>query len=179
MAWAVTACQSPKPRPSHEAGPPRAKRDNCYSLLHDLLNDEKRVGLLRFIKREEEDVKNLVKRIASVSGTGAKLLKEFAKRDPSIDLTYTRLPPGEAATREAIAATKQKELLSQNGAEFELSLLLSQAEALSYGCHLAKVAGESEAQPDRARALAGLSEDLRRLHQEVYRLLLSRMKTAK
>jgi hypothetical protein len=159
-----------------ESGAATTTRNNCYSLLHQLLNDEKNVSLLRFIKREQDDVKKLVKKIATTSGTGAKLLEEFARHDPSINLDDLRLPPGEAATREAIAATRQKELLSQTGGEFELSLLLTQAEALSYAAHLAKVAGENESQPDRARALAGVSEDMANLYHEVFVLLLSKTK---
>ena len=134
--------------------------------------------MLRFIKREHSDVKNLVKKIATTSGTGAKLLEEFAKDDPSIQLDDIRLPPGELATRDAIASTKQKELLSQTGDEFELTLLLTQTEALSYASHLAKVAGENEPQPDRARALAGVSEDMRNLYQEVFAMLLSKTKAS-
>lgn len=89
---------------------------------------------------------------------------------------HGRVPPGEAATREAIASTKEKELLSQTGGEFELSLLLTQAEALSYASHLAKVASENEFQPDRARALAGVSEDMTTLYHEVFVMLLSKTK---
>jgi len=103
-------------------------------------------------------------------------LEEFAKHDPSIVLDDLRLPPGEAATREAIAATKQQELLGQTGDEFELSLLLTQTEALSYASHLAKVAAENESQPDRARALAGVSKDMEGLYHEVFGLLLSKTK---
>jgi hypothetical protein len=145
-------------------------------LLHQLLNDQKNVSLLRFIKREQEDVKTLVKKIAANSATGAKLLEEFARHDPSINLDDIRLPPGEAATREAIASTKKKELLGQTGGEFQLSLLLTQAEALSYASHLAKVAGDNESQPDRARALAGVSEDMTTLYHEVFVMLLSKTK---
>jgi hypothetical protein len=145
-------------------------------LLHQLLNDQKNVSLLRFIKREQEDVKTLVKKIATNSATGAKLLEEFARHDPSITLDAIRLPPGEAAAREAIASTKEKELLSQAGGEFELTLLLTQAEALSYASHLAKVARENEFQPDRARALAGVSEDMATLYHEVFVMLLSKTK---
>jgi hypothetical protein len=147
-------------------------------LLHQLLDDQKNVSLLRFIKREQDDVKNLVKRIAAASGTGAKLLEELASHDPSIKLGDIRLPPGEAATREAIASTRKKELLGQTGDKFELSLLLTQAEALSYACHLAKVAGENESQPERARALARVSEDMKNLYQEVFVLLLSKTKSS-
>ena len=170
VACVLTGCQSPKAKsPSRSSA---STRNNCYSLLHQLLDDEKDVSMLRFIKPEHADVKNLVKRIATTSGTGATLLEKFARDDPSIRLDDIRLPPGELATRDAIASTKQKELLGQTGDTFELTLLLTQIEALSYASHLAKVAGENELQPDRARALAGLSEDMQNLYHEVFVLLL-------
>jgi hypothetical protein len=173
-ACVLAGCQAPKAAsPSRSSAAP-STRNNCYSLLHQLLDQQKDVSLLRFIKREQVDVKNLVKKIAAASGTGAKLLEEFARHDPSLRLDDIRLPPGEAATREAIASTKKKELLGQSGKQFELSLLLSQTEALSYASHLAKVAGENEPQPDRARALAGISKDMENLNREVFVLLLSK-----
>ena len=178
FACVLSGCQSPKARAPSGGSAAQSTRNNCYSLLHQLLNDQKNVSLLRFIKREQEDVKTLVKKIAANSATGAKLLEEFARHDPSLNLDDIRLPPGEAATREAIASTKEKELLSQTGGEFELSLLLTQAEALSYASHLAKVAGENEPQPDRARALAGVSEDMQNLYHEVFALLLSQTKSS-
>jgi hypothetical protein len=177
-AGVLTGCQSPKATPPAGSGAAQATRNNCYSLLHQLLNDEKNVGLLRFIKREPEDVKILVKKIAANAGAGAKLLEEFAKDDPSIILDDIRLPPGEAATRDAIASTREKELLGQSGAEFELTLLLTQTEALSYAWHLAKVAGENESQPDRARALAGVSKDMENLYHEVFVMLLTKTKSS-
>jgi hypothetical protein len=168
----LTGCQSPKAVPMVQSG--ASVRNNCYSLLHQLLDEQKDVSLLRFIKSEHSDVKTLVKRIATTSGTGAKLLEEFAKDDPSIRLDDLRLPPGELATRDAIASTKEKELLSRSGDEFELTLLLTQTEALSYAWHLAKVAGENEPQPERAHALAGIGQDMQNLYQEVFLLLLSK-----
>jgi hypothetical protein len=91
-------------------------------------------------------------------------------------VVHIRLPPGEAATRKAIASTKKKELLGQTGDEFELSLLLTQTAALSYAWHLAKVAGENELQLERARAVAGVSEEMKNLYREVFVLLLSKTK---
>ena len=176
VACVLTGCQSPKAR--SPSGSSASTRNNCYSLLHQLLDEQKDVSILRFIKREHSDVKNLVKRIATTSGTGAKLLEEFARHDPSIKLDDIRLPPGEASTRDAIASTKQKELLSQTGDEFELTLLLTQTEALSYAWHLAKVAGENEPQPERARALAGVSKDMENLYREVFVMLLSKTKSS-
>ena len=69
-------------------------------------------------------------------------------------------PLSEVATQEAIASTKQKELLAPKSDDFELPLLLTQAEALSYGWHLAKVACETDTNPERARAMATLRGDL-------------------
>ena len=128
--------------------------------------------MLRFIKREHADVKNLVKRIAAASGDGSKLLEEYARHDPSIQLDDIRLPPGEVATRKEIASTEQKELLGHTGDQFELALLLTQTEALSYAAHLAKVAGENESQPERVLALGRLSGEMRKLYHEVFELLL-------
>jgi hypothetical protein len=176
VACVLTGCQSPKVRSPVESGAAPTTRNNCYSLLHQLLDEQKDVSILRFIKREHTDVKNLVKKIATNSATGAKLLEEFARHDPSIQLDNIGLPLGEVATRDAIAATKKKELLGQTGDEFELTLLLTQTEALSYAWHLAKVAGENESQPDHARALAGVSEDMENLYHEVFVLLLSKTK---
>ena len=175
-ACVLTGCQSPKagsPSPSNAA---QATRNNCYSLLHQLLDEQKDVSMLRFIKPEHSDVKKLVKKIATTSGTGARLLEEFARDDPSIRLDDIRLPPGELGTRDAIASTKEKELLTQTGDEFELTLLLTQTEALSYAWHLAKVAGENESQPDRASALAGVSKDMEDLYHEAFAMLLSKTK---
>jgi hypothetical protein len=134
--------------------------------------------MLRFIKPEHTDLKKLVKRIATTSGTGATLLEKFARDDPSIRLDDIRLPPGEVAVRDAIASAKEKELLSQTGDTFELTLLLTQTEALSYALHLAEVAAENEPQPERARALAGLSDDMQNLYHEVFALLLSQTKSS-
>jgi hypothetical protein len=178
VACVLTGCQSPKARSPSGSSAAQATRNNCYSLLHQLLDEQKDVSILRFIKPEHSDVKNLVKRIATASGTGARLLEEFAKDDPSISLDDIRLPPGEVSTRDAIASTKEKELLSQTGDKFELTLLLTQTEALSYAWHLAQVTGENESQPDRARALAGVSEDMQNLYHEVFVMLLSKTKSS-
>jgi hypothetical protein len=142
-------------------------------LDHQLLEEQKDVSLLRFIKPEHTDLKELVKQIAKTSGTGASLLEQFAKDDPSINLNDIRLPPGEVATRDSIAATKKKELLGQTGDTFELTLLLTQTEALSYAWHLAEVTGQNEPQPARARALSGIGEDMEKLYHQVFALLLA------
>ena len=176
VACMLTSCAAPTVQVATISTTPPLTRNNCYSLLHQLLDQQKKIALLRFVKREEEDIKGLIMRIAAHSRDHAKLLEKFAKDDPSLNLNDLRIPPGEEATRAAIAASRKQELLNQTGAEFEMTLLLSQAQALSYAWHLAKVASENEAHPDRAHALVRVSDDMKNLYHEVFALLLARAK---
>jgi hypothetical protein len=176
VACVLAGCEPHKAAPPAGSGAAYSTRENCYGLLHQLLDEQKDVSMLRFIKREHADVKDLVKKIASSSGAGSKLLERLAKQDPSINLDDIYLPPGEVATRAAIASSERKQLLSQTGDEFELALLLTQTEALSYAWHLAEVASENDSQPDRKRALAGMSKDMENFYHEVFAMLLSKVK---
>ena len=102
-SWLIVAqsgCQSPTPK---RIGPPSAAeavRNNCYSLLHQLLDDEKNVSKILIIKRDRKELGDLIKEISAASRAGATKLEEFSKEDPSFPLQEYGLPPGENATRE-------------------------------------------------------------------------------
>jgi hypothetical protein len=177
-ALILAGCQSPPNKPAPGSQGAQSTRNNSYSLLHQLLDEQKNVSLLRFIKREDSDVKILIKKIASDSRSGAKLLERFAKEDPTLSLVDIGLPPGEVATREAIASTKKKELLGKTGEPFEFSLLLTQTEALRYGSHLAKVASENEPQPARSRALTDMSAEMEKLYGQVIEMLVLKTRSS-
>jgi hypothetical protein len=81
------------------------------------------------------------------------------------------LPLGETATRKAISKTKENVLLHSKDAEFEFQLLLTQAEALNYGAHLAQVAAGNEQDVNRTREFLKLSAQLRELHGQVVEML--------
>ena len=151
-----------------------ATRDNCLALLDDLLNDEKNISKLLIIKRNTTELKNLAVSISKTSAEGAKLLKQIGKQEPGLNLKETLLPAGEAATRKAIAKTKESKLLHTNDDELEFQLLLTQAEALNYGAHLAKVAAENDPHPNQARELSSLSSQLAQLYEQVLAMLRHR-----
>ncbi len=152
-------------------------RNNSYSMLNDLLDQQKHVGLLLLIKREESDVRKLVRRIAAASSDGASLLKRFAREDPNLSLDDTWLPPGEAQTREAIAQTTRERLLHESGTNFELTLLLTQIQAVNYAAHLAQVAGEADTDAGRAQAMVKMRREFEGLYLELFRLIQSRSDT--
>lgn len=175
LFFALVGCRTTPPRhvPSAEAGQ-FTLRNNSYSMLNDLLDQQKRVGLLLLIKREESDVRKLVRRIAAASSDGASMLKRFAKEDPTLSLDDTWLPPGEAQTREAISKSTRERLLHESGADFELALLLTQIQAVNYAAHLAQVAGEADTDASRAQAMVKMRREFQGLYLELFRLIQSR-----
>ena len=148
-----------------------ATRANALCLLHDLLNDEKNVSKVLLIKHASPEVKELIKRIASDSGSDLKTLESFSKGGAAPDWDNLGLPPGEIATRKAISKTKEHELLHNSGKEFEFQLLLTQAEGLNYGAHLARIAAENETDDRRATQLRDIGQELADLHREVLTFL--------
>jgi hypothetical protein len=170
----LAGCQTAEPKTVAAHAPTVAFRNNSYSLLHQLLDEQKDVKWLSVIKWEDPEVKPLIKKIAVTSKNDAEILEAFAKSDPSLSLDAIDLPPAEVATRAAIASSKKDALLGQKGDAFELTLLLSQTEALSYAWHLAKVAAKSETRPERVRALTDISDEMEQLYGQVFALLRSR-----
>lgn len=120
-----------------------AVRNNAASLLADLLGDEKNVSKVLIIKHPPSETGDLIKTISKTADDGSQQLTTLAKADNALKLDAMQLPPGEKDARDAEAKTKEHELLFSSGTRFEFSLLLTQAQALSYGAHLAKVAADN------------------------------------
>jgi hypothetical protein len=150
-----------------------ATRDNALALLDDLLRDEKNVSKILIIKHNSEELGKLIKNISEAAKNGAETVESAAKHEPGLNLKQLDLPPGELAARKAISNTKEHLLLHSKDAEFEFQLLLTQAEALNYGAHLAQVVAENESNALFARQFANLSEQLKHLQEQVLAMLRS------
>jgi hypothetical protein len=87
------------------------------------------------------------------------------------------LKDSDQRTRKAIEKARARTLLLSRGIDFELNLLLSQAEGMSYGEALAATVAEEERHTERKRYLAHLSEELGQLHREVLETLKSRWRS--
>jgi hypothetical protein len=174
IAALCVGCHLFPPAPRPPAVGAATTRNNAYSLLHQLLSEDKDVSYLSLVKRENAPLKDLMKRIASTSAEGAGLLEELAKRDPSLRLDAVDLPSGEMATRRAIADFKQGQLLKDKRGDLELALLMSQAEALNYAWHLSLVASEVENRPDAHAALNKIRGDMENLYWQVWAMLLAK-----
>jgi hypothetical protein len=165
----LTACTLPPP-PVTPAGKV-AVRNNAASLLYNLMGDEKNVSKLLVIKRDRRELHEVIKKISTTADAARRRLERLVMVDSTLDLTATALPAGEKATRESESKARGSELLHASGADFEFKLLLTQAESLAYATHLAKVAEENEASPDRARVFAELGAQMKARHGDVLKLL--------
>jgi len=172
----VSSAASPETSHPKETLPDRefAARNQGYSLLYSLMADEKDVSKVLWIKKEKSDVGELIREIARTSAEAVKQLEAYAKADPHLQLKMTGLPQAEQQTRDLISKTRAKELLSKKGENFEVRILLTQGEALTYGSHLAAIVQNMETEPVRKRFLGEVSEKFARLHQRLIDLFHTR-----
>src|SRR3954470_2274348 len=145
-----------------------------YALLFDLLGDEQNVSKLLIVKRDRPELKKLVKEISTASGKAHKELEKLDKH--GINLKDQGLPTAETQARKSISHEKGKTLLAEKGSDFEIALLLTQNEALTYGSHLAQVVAKGETDADRVRFLQQVSADFNRLRDEVMQMLREHLK---
>jgi hypothetical protein len=148
-------------------------RNNASSLLAQLLDEEKNVSKVLIIKHGSRELSGLIKTISTAAADGAKRLKGLAQDDPRLELTRQELPAGEKATRKAEGKTDEHELLFSSGADFEFALLLTQAQALNYGSHLAKVAADNSADPKEVDTFRTMSGTLNQLLTQVTAMMRS------
>ena len=151
-----------------------AIRNQGYSLLFKLLDDERNVSKLLIVKKEAADLGDLLKDISRITGAAAKQLEAFSKKDSHLHLNMPGLPLAEEQTRHAISKTKARELITKGGQKFEVRIILAQAEALTYGAHLALVTKAHETDPARQQFLQKTSEELQALHQRLIDLIHTR-----
>jgi hypothetical protein len=142
-------------------------------LLFDLLGDEQNVSKLLLVKRERAALGDLIKEISARCARAHKQLADFAKADGRLNLKNKGLPAAELKTRESIGKARGMQLLTDKSKDFELHLLLTQDEALTYGSHLAAVTAARETDSTRAKFLQQLSRDLAQLQQKVVAMLLA------
>jgi len=146
-----------------------ARRNNAASLLYDLMGDEKDVSKVLYIKHSSKELDVLIKTISATAKASHEQLEELAQQDPNLNLQAMDLPPGEKAARASEGKSKEHDLLFSSGAEFEYNLLLTQAEALNYGWHLAKVASANSVRPEEAQTFLTLSQLMENLFHQVAR----------
>ena len=176
MVW-VCGCASPSAQPAPSSRPAAVPvpasgdaaklqlRNNAASLLRDLLDDEKNVSKV-FVIKNGADVKALVKLISATAVANEKELLQLTNADPGLNLQALDLPTGEKAVRDAITKSKELDLLFTSGPQFEFNLLLTQAEAQSYGWHLAKVAAANSSRPEEVKTFTRISEAMKRLYEQ-------------
>jgi hypothetical protein len=170
-ALLLVACQSAPPPAAPRTG---SASSHGYALLYELLGQQKDVDKLLVVKRERADLRELIGAIAETCGAAYERLAALGEADPRLNLVDTGLPVAEVASREGIADEKTKLLLTESGKEFELQLVLSQLQALTYATHLSEVLARAEPDPERLAFVRELYRDASALRERTAALLRSR-----
>ena len=169
----VLGCSSAQPRQVHptydESSSPEKIdiRNNAASLLYDLLGAEKNVSKILIIKHHSDELGQLIKAISEAAANDKNQLERLATNNPGVNLHAIQLPRGEKAARDAVAKTEEHELLFTSGKEFEFNLLLTQAQAMGYGWHLAKIAAENSSSTEERQTFTTISRGMEALHRRV------------
>jgi hypothetical protein len=144
-----------------------------YGLLYELTSKERNVDKILIVKTANSHVAAEIKRIAQIFGQAHDQLDAFAKQDARLRFGTTRLPTLEKKTRDSIESQTTKELLLSSGRDFDLQLLLTQAQALQYASHLTKALDGQDGNTHRKSFLAQFSKQCEQQHQKVIQLLSS------
>lgn len=128
---------------------PDSPTSEGYSLLYEIVSQQKHVDTLLLIKVESDAVDRIIGEISSYAATLEERLVGLAKDDPRLDLGRQILPEMAVRTRQSIQAEQLKELLGATGKDFERRLLLSVSGPLNQARHLARVMREAETSRER------------------------------
>ncbi|MGB5474407.1 MAG: hypothetical protein WBQ78_13155 [Gammaproteobacteria bacterium] len=154
-------------QPAGEIGQPR---DIGYAVLKKLLDDEQHVKTLRIVKsiitlsKASDPTAELIDDIATVSARGLDDLETLVALRPAINLDTSSQEQLGSDIFNALRVATARELITATGDDFELSLVLSQIQALRLIGQLLKEIQELDPNPKRQAWLAHLASDYETLY---------------
>jgi len=149
-------------------------RNEGYSILYKLMSDESDVGMILWLKHADDSVAGLVKAVGERCQAARKEMDEFPKSDKHIEFNVADLPEVEQKCRELETEETRHELLSSSGKDFEIYLIFSQAEAMSYANNLCIAMEKTEDNPIRKKFLVDLAGQSGDFHERFMKLLLAK-----
>jgi hypothetical protein len=148
-------------------------RNEGYSLLYELITKQRDVDKILILKHASGRTATEIKEIAQTFRQAQERFDAFARQDSSLSFKAEHLPSLEVKARDSIQSTSTKNLLFSTGKDFELRLLLTQAQALDYVSHLAVVLEDREDNKQRALILDEFSKQCDQHYKNVLQLLSS------
>ena len=153
------------------AHPDISVRNNALALLQNLLGDEQDVAKVLILKSASDPTRRLLKDISATAKQYHTEIEAIARQLPDYDVKNLDLPSGEVAARKAESKTTEHAILHSHGADFEFEILLSQAQALDYGSHLAGLIAINETNSTRAGQFSALAQELNALYERTALLM--------
>jgi hypothetical protein len=174
LMFILVGCHTARP---YSTAPPRdaegIERNYGFALLYATIEDETRVDQVLMIKQPRAEVAELLRDITSFAKTAKQQLDEFANQDETLGYDQHGLPHVEAKSRDLTARTTTRAVMRSTGRDFEITILLTQHEALSYIKHISRALREMDDDEDRRAFLAELADGADSLHDRVRNLIAS------
>jgi len=170
IALAMSGCAS-TPKPPSENGGMFRRRNEGYSLLYKLMQDESRVKDIFFLKQADDSVGSVIKDVSHFCEYAKTQMDEFPKKDNRIEYDVSDLPRMEQDSRDLEAKEDEQELLGSSGKPFELRLIFTQAQAMEYAVQLANALQPIEDNTDRRNFLVYVAQQCGELHTRLMALL--------
>ena len=147
--------------------PEQLRVSQGYALLYELVSKQSGLDKVFVLGGGVSDeTRALILEIDAASEQAAVMIPSFAESDPWIDLRTSGLPTAEVESRQSAEASITRRLLFA-GKEFELRLLLSQAEATGYCESLARSIASMDHDPRRRKWLSEFADSCERYARRV------------
>ncbi len=145
-----------------------------YALLYGIAEKQKSVDMLLIVKNASTPTAALIKEISRTYGELHGYLKPLAINGQLVAKSSNGLPLAETSSRDRIQRIKTEQLLSRSGPFFDLTLLSTQVEALTYSSALlSHIAEQDPSSANKEKALAyqqKLDGLLKKIWQQIEKL---------
>jgi hypothetical protein len=147
------------------------RQNEGYSLLYKMMSDDSGVSKIVIFTQADDSVVSLIKEIAGACQAAKKQMDEFPKSNNRIEFDVPDLPYIDAKGRDQQSSDDEHGLLTSSGKEFEVQLILTQAQATDYAVQLSKALAENEDDPGRKAFLTNVSKQFGGFHERLMNLL--------
>jgi hypothetical protein len=140
-----------------------------YALLYGIAKKQKSLDMVLLVKTAEQPTADLIREITKTYTDLYGYLEPLKINDQAVAKSKDELPLAETSSRARIERIKSEQLMSRSGSFFELSLLSTQTEALTYSSALLSHIAEQDPSPANKQKALVFQKKLEDLLKKTWR----------
>jgi hypothetical protein len=171
----IAGCAAPGKAPDGKhLGKQRRMLSEGYSLLYRDASHLDLAELILYVKKESDEMHDLVTAVSDFGGDVKKDLERIAKDYPGVRIDLDVLPEMEKRKRAAIAKDRARDfapIVGKGGREYERTVLIAFANGLNHERHMCAVLAEAETDAGLRKFLVDTERRYDALYDRVNALL--------